>query len=169
VDRSIISSFYHEAFDRARRYAKLHGLSLQDQLGSGYDGIVLSTTSQSAIKALRYEPLYIRERDVYLRLKENGIGRLSGFAVPKLINFDDTLWVLEMEIVSPPFVLDFAGAYLDRPPDFDEETLEAWEAEKLEQFEDRWPEVDRLISAFKRYGIYLSDVKPGNVVFEEQG
>jgi hypothetical protein len=41
---------------------------------------------------------------------------VAGFAVPQLIHHDDRLWVVEMGIVSPPFVLDFAGAYLDLRP-----------------------------------------------------
>jgi len=36
----------------------------------------------------------------------------------------------------------------------------------MEVFEDKWPLVKRIIREFKSYGIYLSDVKPGNIVFE---
>jgi len=34
--------------------------------------------------------------------------------IPKLIGYDDDLLTIEMTIVSPPFCLDSAGAYLDR-------------------------------------------------------
>ena len=44
---------------------------------------------------------------------ETDIGRI--WLVTECI---DILWVIEMEIVSPPFVLDFAGAYLDHRPDY---------------------------------------------------
>jgi hypothetical protein len=47
--------------------------------------------------------------------------------------------MVEMEIVQPPFVLDFAGAYLDRRPDFPEDVYAEWQAEKAEQFGDDWP------------------------------
>ena len=64
---------------------------------------------------------------------------VAGFAVPQLSHHDDRLWVVEMGIVSPPFVLDFAGAYLDRRPDYPDDVMEEWQAEKLEQFgEERW-------------------------------
>ena len=64
---------------------------------------------------------------------------VAGFAVPQLIHHDDRLWVVEMGIVSPPFVLDFAGAYLDRRPDYPDDVMEEWQAEKLEQIgEERW-------------------------------
>src|SRR6516165_4490321 len=108
---------------RARQYADRFNRPIEKQLGFGYDGIVFATFCQSAIKALRYQPLYARERDVYLRLQDEGIEDIAGHAVPSLIRYDDELWVIEMEIVSPPFVLDFAGAYLDEPPDFPEEIM----------------------------------------------
>lgn len=70
-----------------------------------------------------------------------------------------------MTIVRPPFVLDFAGAYLDRAPDYPDEVMEEWLAEKVEQFGERWPEVRRVVAAFRQWGIYLADVKPGNIEF----
>jgi hypothetical protein len=111
--------------------------------------------------------LYQRERDIYLRLRNRGVGRILEFKVPKLWHFDDQLWVIEMEIVSPPFVLDFAGAYLDRPPDFPDDVMEEWRKEKREQFGDRWAQVQDILREFRKMGIYLADVKPGNIMFRE--
>jgi hypothetical protein len=54
---------------------------------------------------------------------------------PQLVRVDDQLLVIEMSIVDRPFVLDFAGAYLDAPPEFSESIWEEWEAQKREQFE----------------------------------
>lgn len=82
-----------------------------------------------------------------------------------MLNADDELWVVEMEIVSPPFVLDFAGAYLDAPPDFPDEIMEDWRAEKREQFGERWNQVQDVMREFRRIGIFLADVKPGNIMF----
>jgi hypothetical protein len=152
---------------RARNYADVMGRQIETELGFGYDGIVFSTSCQSAIKALRFEKLYPRERDVYLRLQELGIVRILEFKVPNLLQWDDDFWVVEMEIVSPPFVLDFAGAYLDTPPDFPDDVMEAWHAEKKEQFGDRWPTVQAIMREFRKLGIYLADVKPGNIMFRE--
>ncbi len=87
------------------------------------------------------------------------------FAVPVIRAFNDRLLVVEMSIVSPPFILDFAGAYLDKRPPFDEEQWAEWEKEKIEQFEHRWPEVRQAMAYFRRHGIYLNDIKPGNVEF----
>jgi hypothetical protein len=93
------------------------------------------------------------------------VGVVLGFNVPRLVGFDDTLRVLEMTIVERPFVLDFAGAYLDARPAFPEDVWEDWEAEKQDQFEGRWPEVRRVLDAFEEFGVYLLDVTPGNIAF----
>jgi len=79
--------------------------------------------------------------------------------------FDDELRVIEMTIVARPFVLDFAGAYLDVRPEFPEDVWIAWEAEKREQFEQRWRVVQAILEGFEEFGIYLLDVTPGNIAF----
>lgn len=73
-----------------------------------------------------------------------------------------------MGIVSPPFVLDFAGAFLDQRPGYPDEVMEEWQADQLEQFgEERWEIVQDILAHFARMGIYLADVKPGNITFSE--
>ncbi len=118
-----------------------------------------------ALKVLRWSEAYEREKQVYARLRQAGAGSVLGFNVPQLLASDDELRVLEMTIVRPPFILDFAGAYLDARPQFPEEVWRDWEAEKREQFEERWPTVQALLDAFEALGIYLLDVSPGNITF----
>lgn len=157
-----------EIWERANQYAAEEGRILIGQLGYGYDGTVFATERQSAIKVLRFDRLYQRERDVYLRLRSEAIIDIAGFSVPQLIHQDDRLWVVEMGIVAPPFVLDFAGAYLDRRPDYPDDVMEEWQQEKLEQFgAERWDVVQLVMAHFARMGIYLADVKPGNIMFSE--
>jgi hypothetical protein len=86
-------------------------------------------------------------------------------AVPELIGYDDELWVIEMTIVTRPFVLDFAGAYLDYPPDYSDEVMEEWHADKREQFGSRWPDVQAILRELESYGVFMADVNPGNVSF----
>jgi hypothetical protein len=88
-----------------------------------------------------------------------------GFNVPQLIRHDDSLRVLEMTIVERPFVLDFAGAYLDTRPEFPADVWADWEFEKREQFEGRWKQVEQVLSAFEEMGMYLLDVSPSNIAF----
>src|SRR5437773_848808 len=118
----------------ARAYANRHELEVAaEPLGSGKDGIVLvakrkAQPAKVAIKVLRWPEAYMRERQVYKRLREAAVETIQGFNVPLLIGSDEELRVLEMTIVERPFVLDFAGAYLDVPPEFSEEVWENWEA-----------------------------------------
>jgi hypothetical protein len=161
----VMGNWRDEVLSRAWSFGEKHECRCEEELGFGYDGIVLSTDRQSAIKVLRFKELYERERDVYSRLRDVQISSVRGFNVPRLILADDQLYVVEMTIVSPPFVLDFAGAYLDQSPDFPSDVIEAWRAEKVEQFGDRWPEVLQVIASFRRWGIHLADVKPGNIEF----
>lgn len=155
---------------RAVTYAGREGLVVGNALGRGVHGIVVKAFSQSgtgssAIKVHEREFTYVCERDVYLRLEMNGVKEVLGHHVPQLIDFDDKLWLIRMTIVSRPFVLDFAGAYLDSPPDYPEEVLTQWRQEKREQFEDKWPKVQAVLRGLQRYGVYMADVNPGNVGF----
>jgi hypothetical protein len=166
--------FKDELLRRAREYAQRTGLTLGDELGCGVHGIVFVTESQaekgpsplrSAIKVHQREPDYGRERDVYLRLKERRVTTIGGCHVPRLLRYDDELWVIVMTVVTRPFVLDFAGAFLDQAPDFSEEVLADWRAEKQEQFGPRWPEVQAILQFLEGLGVFLVDVNPGNVSF----
>ena len=98
----------------AQIYADRHHLRLAERLGHGIHGIVYAAERNAepgnvAIKVHRLREAYERERDAYLRLKEARVEEILGFAVPKLIRPDDELLVIEMTIVTRPFVLDFAG------------------------------------------------------------
>ena len=115
----------------------------------------------------RAEPYHV-ERDVYLRLRDLGIDLIQEHNVPQLIDYDDELLVIEMSVVVRPFVLDFGGAYLDRPPDYDEEILEEWRRQKEEQFEENWPKAISILDELRSYGIYVADVNPGNIGFVER-
>ena len=162
--------YYEEAADHADRFAERNGLTYDRELGKGYDGIVFATGRPSAVKAFRHESLYHNELAVYRRLEEEGMREVRGFKVPRLYAADEELWVLEMEWVHPPFVLDFAGAYLDREPPWknDPEVYGTWFAEKKEQFgPDRWGEVLAVMRELLRVGVHLADVKPGNIEFED--
>jgi hypothetical protein len=157
---------------KAHAYASRCQLEIAESLGSGKDGIVLVAKNKAnpakvAIKIHRFTEPYVREKQVYERLGKMGLNIMLGFNVPELIRFDDTLLVLEMTIVGRPFVLDFAGAYLDTRPEFSAEVWADWETEKREQFERRWPVVERVVAAFEEIGVYLLDVSPGNIAFAD--
>lgn len=135
-------------------------------LGDGNDGAVWETNLQTAIKAIERRDSYVRECEAYFRLREKGITEIQGFAVPCLIDHDDTKQVVEMTVVFPPCIIDFAKAYVDRPPDFSAEVLRDWREDASELFEDDWDIVEDLLDCLRNSGIYYFDAKPGNIRFE---
>ena len=154
----------------ARAYASRQQVQLAELLGFGIHGSVYvaednTKGGKTAVKAHHSVEPYQRERNVYLRLREAGVTEVIGFQVPRLIRFDDELQIIEMTIVSRPFVLDFAGAYLDAQPEFSEEIWAQWEADKREQFGARWSEVRAVLSTLEQLDIYMIDVSPSNVAF----
>jgi len=156
----------------ALAYAAQHDLQLAERLGFGIHGIIhvaehKSRGGKTAVKAHREPEPYLRERAAYERLRQAGVTEILGFNVPQLIRADDDLRVIEMTIVARPFVLDFAGAYLDRRPDFADEAWAEWASEKREQFDVRWPVVQRVLAALEEFGIYMLDVSPGNIAFAD--
>jgi hypothetical protein len=156
----------------AQSYAARRQLEIAERLGSGKDGTVFVAkrkiaSAKVAIKAHRFEELYFREKLAYERLRKLEINSIQGFNVPEMADFDDNLRILEMTIVKRPFVLDFAAAYLERRPEFPPEIWAEWEAEKREQFEERWPIVQQILDSFEEIGIYLMDVSPANIAFAD--
>jgi hypothetical protein len=157
---------------RAEDFCQRHGLALIDELGFGVHGKVFVAESQpenvmSAIKIHHRETDYQRERDVYLRLRRHGVKMIRGCHVPQLLRHDDELWIIEMTVVARPFVLDFAGAFLDHAPDFSEEVLAEWQVEKQEQFgAARWREAQAVVRALQHYGIHMVDVTPNNIALD---
>ncbi|MGA2248560.1 MAG: hypothetical protein ABSH48_26650 [Verrucomicrobiota bacterium] len=153
-------------------YASQRQLHLAERLGFGIHGIIYvaegkSTGGKTAIKGHRETEPFLRELSVYLRLQEAQVAEILGFNVPQLIQADDALRVIEMTIVTRPFVLDFAGAYLDAPPEFSDEIWNEWETQKREQFGERWPVVQSVLAALEELDIHMIDVSPSNIAFRD--
>ena len=156
---------------RLEEYARHRQLRLLEPLGSGVHGIVFAAESQlqfsvSALKAHESLSGYTRERDAYLHLQRFEVESILGCNLPALLDFNDELQIIEITIVKRPFVLDFAGAYLFQPPDFPEEVMAEWRAEKREQYGERWPDVQAILRELERLDIHMIDVNPGNISFE---
>lgn len=159
--------------ERAHAYAVRHQLILGRRLGSGNHGIVFEAWSQvesgeSALKIHKDITAYGRERDVYWRLAAHRVTEIKSFKMPEMLGCDDELLAIEMTIVTRPFLLDFAGAYLNEPPEFPEDVWKNWEEEKQEQFGDRWPLVEEVLQILKIYGVYMLHVSPTNIAFLDQ-
>jgi len=118
-----------------------------------------------AVKIHHNPEPFQREFAVYERLQETGITKILEFNVPQLIHADTKLLAIEMTIVTRPFVLDFAGAYLDAAPRFSDEIWTDWEIEKKEQFGDRWTTVLAVLAELEMWDIHMIDVSPSNIAF----
>ncbi len=153
--------------ERAAEYARRQGFSFDvtKTLGYGTDGTVWPTSRLTAMKVFERVANYETEKACYLRLQERQVSEILGFAVPQLEQFDDELIVIELSIVSPPFLLDFGKAYLDRKPDYSDETLADDEAFREELFGEDWPVVQRILGRLKSFGIHYVDARPGNITF----
>ncbi len=156
---------YADLAARAGKYAAGRELAIKSLLGRGVNGAVFSTSAPTAIKVFRYEQFYLRELGCYKRLQEFGVEAVAGHEVPALLGEDDALLVIEMTIVKPPYVLDFAAAYLDEPPSWPQDVLDDWRLERMQVFSsEQWQTVERIIKELEiAYGIYLTDVHPGNI------
>jgi len=152
----------------AETYAAEKGIVLMRFLGDGNDGAVWESSRHTAVKVLERSDSYRRERDAYLRLRDREVAEIEGFAVPALIDHHDTLQVVEMTIVFPPCILDFAKSYVDQPPDYPAEALSDWEAETAKDFGEKWPQVRAILGWLRTYGIHYFDARPGNIRFEEE-
>lgn len=159
---------------RAEQYVARRNLTFDSCLGVGTQGsvFVFNIPSQSnhfsdqvAVKFHDQEVAYNREVRIYLRLRDLEITDVCGHRVPILIDYDDGLLAIEMTIVSPPFCLDFGGAYLDHPPDYSPEVWADWRTMKSEAFEANWPTVEQILAEFESFGVYIADVNPGNIKF----
>lgn len=151
-------------------YASRRQLHLAERLGFGIHGIIYvaegkSTGGKTAVKAHRETEPFLRELSVYHRLQDAQVSEILGFNVPQLIQADDVLRVIEMTVVIRPFVLDFAGAYLDAPPEFSDEIWDEWEIQKREQFRERWPKVRSILAALEDLDVHMIDVSPSNTAF----
>jgi len=153
-------------------YLRRKQLAIVKSLGFGVHGSVFAVRDkngdETAVKhSLEREP-FERELDIYWRLRELGISEVNGFNVPGLIEFDVDLQVLEMTIVTRPFVLDFAGAYLEFKPQFTPEIWTEWEQKRRQEYGGRWPIVREILDAFEEMDIYIVDVHPSNIAFRDE-
>lgn len=159
-----------DIIENAETYAARRDSRLAGRLGFGIHGIVFAVEGNghpgaAALKVHYSAEPYFRERDAYRRLEEESVMEICNFRVPQLIGCDDVLLALEMTIVKPPFVLDFAGAYLDFAPEFSDEIWEEWKRKNEEQFGSDWPKAQIILGALQDLGIHMHDPSPSNIRF----
>jgi hypothetical protein len=148
-------------------YLLRNKLLIVGSLGHGKDGDVLKTDRDSAIKKLRTMELYRRELRAYKLLDELSISELDGFSLPRLLGYDEDAFLIEMTIVTPPYMLDFASTHDEVEMEFLGFTDEIWaerEQHWTDIFGDQWPRVRALRNTFLRLtGLMYLDATKNNI------
>jgi hypothetical protein len=152
-------------------YLTRNKLLILGLLGTGKDGDVLKTDRTSALKKLRTLELYRRELRAYKLLDELSIAELEGFSLPRLLGYDEEALLIEMTIVTPPYLLDFASTHDEVEMEFLAFTDEIWaerEQHWADVFGDQWPRVRTLRNTFLRLtGLTYLDPSKNNVRLPE--
>jgi hypothetical protein len=154
-----------ELQQRARLYTVDRGRTIAPvALGDGTDGCVWKTDKKTAIKVFERSQNFETELACYQLLKERGVFEIHGYAIPRLIDYSREWLVIEMEIVEPPYILDFGKAYFKRQrPQFSPEVLRETREMQMELWGDYWPEIRTILAKLEALGIYHTDPKPGNI------
>jgi hypothetical protein len=157
---------------RIKTFESRYGIRLLHPLGlgPGQDGVVFQSNRMTAVKFFDRPDRFVRELEVYRVLRAKGIRLAGEHNVPELIQEDIELRAIEMTIVAPPFILDFAGAKLPHEvPDFDEEIMAEHHDRLRDLFGDRWTDALHVAEMFKlATGYTLLDIHPGNIAFGDE-
>jgi hypothetical protein len=151
--------------ERLRLYCELKKCAIiLPPLGYGTDGGVWQTDRRTAVKVFERLWNYETERDCYRILKDKEINEIHGFAVPRLIDYHDGLMTVEIDIVEPPYILDFGKAYLNGvQPRFSREVLADSYAAQKEIWGEYWPIVCKILGRLRSLGINHIDPSPSNI------
>lgn len=90
--RNSMSGYPEDIAERASCYASKRGIRLEDQFGSGVDGIVFRSDRPSAVKVFGDKDAFRRELACYQRLSEHSVLDIHGHRVPQLLEFDEVCW-----------------------------------------------------------------------------
>lgn len=135
-------------------------------IGAGKDGSVYKISPKAAVKIHDRRDSFDQELAIYQRLRECNAVEVVGFRIPRLLGFAEDLHAIEMSIVHPPFVVDFASAVLDRPLDFPDDTVAEWHQRIAENFQEHTADAHRIIDQLgARFGVYLYDLHRHNIKF----
>jgi hypothetical protein len=149
------------ASEIARRYFRNSNPPVR--LGWGISGYVfLSPDLRTAVKIHRSRESFIRELEVYRLLHRLKISRLHGLTIPKLIKYRSRIKLIQMDFVSAPYLLDFAGASLT-PPDFPDDAMQLWHGGIDEVFGPNASVVYAIYNSLVQHGIYYMDFRPSNL------
>lgn len=136
--------------------------NLIEKLGSGQEGFVYRTSRKTALKVFERERNFNAELKAYQILKAHNVEQIEGFSVPQLLGFDEDRLVIELTIVTAPYLLDFGKVHFS-PPDYPPDAI-AHDLQRCEEdFGDYWPAVLSALYDLQSMGIWYVDAKPSNI------
>ena len=145
----------------ARHYTR--GREKLQTLGWGVSGFVfLSPDLQTAVKVHKHPEQFDTELAAYQRLRYLGITELNGLTIPMLRGFDESRRIIAMDVVRPPYLLDFAGVRFEAP-DFSEDVMASWHENIVELFGGNAQFVHEVYHALAAYELYYLDFRPSNL------
>jgi hypothetical protein len=133
------------------------------RLGWGIGGYVyLSPDTLTAVKVHRREEGFQTELEAYWRLRKLGMTKLHGLNIPRLLSHSPELKLIQMDVVTTPFLLDFAGV-LFRPPDFTDDAMQHWTAAIEGWYGPNAWFAHMVHHSLARHGMYYVDFRPTNM------
>lgn len=136
--------------------------SINEKLGSGQEGFVYRTSRKTALKVFEREQNFNAELKSYQILQALQVEQIEGFSIPQLLGFDEDRLVIELTIVTAPYLLDFGKVHFS-PPDFPSDAV-AHDLQRCEEdFGEYWPIVLSALYDLQSMGIWYVDAKPSNI------
>ena len=137
-----------------------------DPLGWGVSGFVFVTPDvRTAVKVHHQPSAWFTEVKAYSILKQHRIVSLHGLTIPKLRAYDEARQLIQIDFVSAPFLLDFAGVTFE-PPDFSPEVMADNVAAIHEKFGPNAHIAFDVYHSLAMLGIYYLDMRPSNLNLE---
>lgn len=154
---------------RTRLYLVDREISIEtESLGFGHDGVVWQSDRNTAVKVFHRTENFRNELLCYERLRERNVRSIKGCTIPQLVDHDETLLVIEMHIVDPPYILDFGKAKLDHTPDYSPETIHDWNEQIVEWWGEDAEIVRSIVHILRYHGIFYADPRVGNIRLKPQ-
>lgn len=133
------------------------------RLGWGVSGVVFATgDNRTAVKVHHYAEGHATEVEAYRRLAKAKLFRIDDIIIPRMRAFDSSLRAIQMDFVSPPFLLDFAGVMFKKP-DFEPHVWEEWKQGIFQKFGPNQDFAYRVLQRLKKLSIYYLDLRESNL------
>lgn len=132
------------------------------RIGWGVSGFVFRTADRRVLKLHKRQEGFDTEVRAYQMLRRRGMVRVNGLNIPTLYGKREVERIVLMDLVQPPFLLDFAGVHF-RPPDFEESVVEYQHGQVRQWYGPNAHIVYAACESLKKIGIYYTDIRTSNI------